>query len=174
MLFFIFSPQTLPQQFRQSLGDSHSHYATTMNKKSDGTRRVHNKWNKDEDEKLRNLISQFGDQNWKTITEYFPERTFEQCRQRWRYTLSESENIKQGWTKQEDKILLEKCCEFGNKWAKIAKFLPGRTNKKVRDRWRSLNSKTGALQPAANGRPNMKSSSFPKAVSSSWNTFELC
>ena len=30
------------------------------------------------------------------------------------------------WTEEEDRIILEKHSQFGNQWAKIAEFLPGR------------------------------------------------
>ncbi|KAH0788928.1 Myb-like DNA-binding domain containing protein [Histomonas meleagridis] len=100
------------------------------------TRKPHpkTKFTPEEDEKLKELVANHGENNWYLISELMPGRNTRQCRERWRYYLS-PEVSNAPWTEEEDNLLDEKYRQFGPKWKLIAKFFPKRTDINVKSRW---------------------------------------
>ena len=90
-----------------------------------------------EDEVLRELVRKNGEANWTLISKQMPGRNPRQCRDRWRSYLRPA-LVNTQWTNDEDRLLLQKYDEFGPKWAMIGKFLVGRSDVAMRNRWKLL------------------------------------
>ncbi|OHT04889.1 Myb-like DNA-binding domain containing protein [Tritrichomonas foetus] len=90
-----------------------------------------------EDVLLKELVNTHGESNWSLISNLFPDRNSRQCRDRWRSYLRPT-IMKSQWTKEEDLLLMEKYDEFGPKWSVIGKFLIGRSDIAMKNRWKIL------------------------------------
>lgn len=66
-----------------------------------------------------------------------PNRSLKQCRERWNLTLDPTIN-RDAWTAEDDNIILKMQQRIGNKWVEIAKFLPGRVDIAVKNRFARL------------------------------------
>ena len=97
-------------------------------------KRKREKFLHEEDQKLRELVSIYGECSWDIISEKMPNRNQRQCRERWKHYLSGTK-VKIPWTEEEDEVLFKKMSELGPKWTKIATFLNGRTDIQVKARW---------------------------------------
>jgi myb proto-oncogene protein len=110
------------------------------------TKRTVGRWTADEDATLTDAVAKHGN-NWVAVAALVPGRLNEQCRERWMHSEHHRISPTLGyWTAEEDAKLTDAVKKHGKEWVAVAALVPGRNNKKCRQRW------TTQLDPNINNR----------------------
>ncbi|KAK2424369.1 myb domain protein [Trifolium repens] len=92
-------------------------------------------WTPQEDMILIEYVNKHGEGNWNSVQKNSGLlRCGKSCRLRWANHLRP--NLKKGsFTEDEEKIIIELHAKLGNKWARMAAQLPGRTDNEIKNFW---------------------------------------
>ncbi|CAI0377823.1 unnamed protein product [Linum tenue] len=135
-------------------------------------------WKAEEDQVLIRHVEKYGPREWSSIrSKGLLQRTGKSCRLRWVNKLQP--NLKTGckFTEEEARVVIELQARYGNRWAKIATHLTGRTDNDVKNFWSSRQKRLARILRTTSAPPACSASSrkrnSPASASASGNLISL-
>ena len=119
--------------------------STTLLQKDKSEHKIErHKFSKPEDERLTDLVFQYGTKKWRTISSLMEDRTPRQCRERWKYYLSLGENINvnDNWNQEDDDLLISLYEKYGSKWSSMIGYFKNQTVVSLKNRYNKLQRKS--------------------------------
>ncbi|KAG7554275.1 SANT/Myb domain [Arabidopsis suecica] len=92
-------------------------------------------WSSAEDDILIDYVNKHGEGNWNAVQRHTGLfRCGKSCRLRWANHLRP--NLKKGaFSQEEEQLIVELHAKMGNRWARMAAHLPGRTDNEIKNYW---------------------------------------
>ncbi|PIA27296.1 hypothetical protein AQUCO_08100025v1 [Aquilegia coerulea] len=130
-------------------------------------------WMAEEDEILIDYVKKHGPRDWSSIrSKGLLLRTGKSCRLRWVNKLKPDLKTGCKFSAEEERVVIDLQARFGNKWARIATYLQGRTDNDVKNFWSSRQKRLARILQTSNQPKSQRNNGKAPAASHHVATLE--